>query len=73
MAQLEHELWCKDRIADGWRYAPEEKNLDAKTNPDLVVWEHLSDDEREKNRVLVSSIPAFLGRAGYQVIQKLDK
>jgi hypothetical protein len=67
MARLEHELWCKDRLADGWRYAPEAKSLEAKTNPDLVSWERLSKAEKEKNRLLVRSIPAFLGRAGFQV------
>ena len=70
LAQLEHELWCKDRLADGWLFAPKEKNLEAKTNPDLAAWEQLSEDERKKDRDLVSSIPAFLGRAGFQVVKK---
>jgi hypothetical protein len=69
LAQLEHDLWCKDRLADGWRYAPEEKILKAKIHPDLVSWEHLSEDERENNRILVRNIPAFLGRAGFQVMK----
>ena len=70
LAQLEHELWCQDRQADGWRYAPEEKNLEAKTNPALVSWEHLPEKERETNRVLVENLPAFLGRAGFQVVKQ---
>lgn len=69
MAQSEHELWCKDRQADGWRYAPGDKNLEAKTNPDLVSWEALAEIEREKDRLLVRNIPAFLGRAGFQVVK----
>ena len=68
LAQMEHELWCKDRLADGWHYSPEEKNLAAKTHPDLVSWERLSEKERQKNRMVVSNIPTFLGRAGFQVI-----
>ena len=69
MAQAEHELWRKDRRADGWRYASEEKNLAAKTNPNMVSWEALSHDEQEKNRRLVANIPAFLGQAGFQVVK----
>lgn len=70
MAQFEHDLWCKDRQADGWSYAPDRKNLDAKTNPDLVSWDALSQEEQEKNRMLVRNIPSFLGRAGFQVVKK---
>jgi hypothetical protein len=69
MAQSEHELWYKERLADGWSYAPESKNLGAKTHPDVVSWEALSQEEQEKNRNLVRNIPAFLGRAGFQVVK----
>jgi len=72
MAQLEHDLWCQDQLADGWRYAPDEKNPEAKTHPDLVAWEQLSKDERKKKRGMVRSIPAFLGQAGFQVVKKED-
>jgi hypothetical protein len=67
LARMEHELWCTDKVADGWQYSSAPKDTDAKTHPDLVSWEHLSELEREKNRLLVANIPAFLGRAGYQV------
>ena len=69
MAQAEHELWRKDQRANGWRYASAEKNLAAKTHPDMVSWEELSHAEQEKNRRLVANIPAFLGRAGFQVVK----
>ena len=69
LAQMEHELWCKDKLADGWRFAPEEKSPEARTNPNLVAWEHLAEDQRQKNREMVRSIPAFLGRAGFQVVK----
>jgi hypothetical protein len=70
MAQSEHKLWCTDRRAEGWRYAPDEKNLEAETNPDLVSWEALSEEEQEKNRMLVRNIPAFLGRVGFQIVKR---
>jgi hypothetical protein len=67
MACREHELWVADRIAGGWRYQPGEKNLAARTNPALLPWDELSEPDREKNRVFVRGIPAFLGQVGYQL------
>lgn len=67
MAIQEHELWCQARRNSGWRYAPGTQNLEAKTHPSLVSWEALPDSEKEKNRMLVLGIPAFLGRVGFQV------
>ncbi|MEI7845642.1 MAG: NAD(P)-binding protein [Chloroflexota bacterium] len=67
MAKMEHDFWMKDRLGQGWRYAHGAKNLEARTNPTLVDWNILSEDEREKDRVLVKGIPAFLGRVGLQI------
>ncbi len=67
MARLEHQLWLDDKTAEGWRYAPGPKNLDTKTNPDMVPWEKLAPAEKEKNRQTILGIPSFLGRAGYQI------
>lgn len=67
MAQMEHEMWCEDKLRDGWRYASGTKNLKEKTNPDLVPWEKLSPVEREKNRQFVRCIPATIERVGYKI------
>jgi len=52
------------------QYAPGVKNLEAKTNPGLVSWEHLPENERKMDQALVSNIVAFLGRAGFQLAKK---
>lgn len=67
MAQTEHEHWMQNRLSQGWRYAPGPKDLKQRTNPLLVSWDQLAETEKEKNRSLVRRIPAFLGKAGYQV------
>jgi hypothetical protein len=67
MAEMEHEMWCEDKIKDGWRFAPGPKNLKEKTNPDLVPWDMLSADEREKNYQFVRSIPTTIERVGYKI------
>ncbi|PKO13049.1 MAG: hypothetical protein CVU39_21165 [Chloroflexi bacterium HGW-Chloroflexi-10] len=70
MAQREHELWLADHLAEGWRYQPGEKNLQAKTNPALIEWKDLPENEREKNRNFIRNIPGILGKAGFQLVSK---
>jgi hypothetical protein len=72
LARLEHDLWRQDKVADGWRYTPGTKNLTEKTNPALVSWDELTEEEQAKNRMLVKGIPAFLGQAGFQLIPVQD-
>jgi len=66
MARWEHERWYRERREDGWREGPERDDK-KKTNPDLVDWEVLEEEEKEKNRRYVRSIPGSLSRAGFQV------
>ena len=67
MARLEHELWLKEKQDGGGQPAPRPPDSAAKVDPDCVPWELLSDTAKEKKRRLVDEIPAFLGRAGFQV------
>lgn len=67
MAQLEHQLWSKEKLQDGWTYAPGDKDMRARTNPDLVAWEVLAEDEKEKNREMVMGLPLLLENAGFQI------
>ncbi|MGW8225112.1 MAG: NAD-binding protein, partial [Anaerolineales bacterium] len=64
MARKEHERWCKERREDGWTEGPE-RDEQKKTNPDLVEWEVLEEEKKEKNRRYVRGIPRSLSRAGY--------
>jgi hypothetical protein len=66
MARMEHESWCRRKEKDGWRYA-QEKNAAKKTNPALLPWEELPEEEREKNRAFIRGLPRLLARAGFQV------
>ncbi len=67
MARMEHERWRQDLVDEGWRFSPGARDASRKTHPALVSWEELPEDEREKNRVAVCELPAFLARAGLQV------
>jgi hypothetical protein len=69
MARKEHERWCRQRKQTGWVYGPERDAI-KKTNPDLVEWDDLPEEEKEKNRRFVRGLPRSLARAGFQIERK---
>jgi len=67
LAEKEHERWMKLKLESGWQYAPEtdkKKYLHAA----LVPWEELSEEDKEKDRVMVRQIPDILAHAGYTIV-----
>lgn len=66
MSRMEHERWCAERHRQGWKHGAD-RDDDRKLHPDLVPWEGLSEEAREKDRVMVRDLPAFLAKAGFQV------
>lgn len=66
MARMEQDRWVQERLREGWAYSVL-KDLEAKTNPDLVPWDRLSDSGKEKCWDAVADLPVFLARAGFQV------
>jgi hypothetical protein len=67
LAKIEHDRFVNERSAAGWIYSPGLKNPAKKTNPTLVPWEQLSEEERKKDRDAVNNIPAILAMAGFEV------
>ena len=59
---------CKrqQRKQCAWVYGPE-RDAVKKTNPDLVEWDELPEEEKEKNRRFVRGLPRSLARAGFQI------
>lgn len=66
MAKLEHERFVGERLSQGFRYGPT-KDLERKTNPTLIPWAELSDEEKEKDRNVARNLPTTLARARFQV------
>jgi len=65
LAQLEHERWLGERLGQGWTLGPRD---DAALNhPDLVPWDELGTQARQKDVDLVAEIPALLATAGYGI------
>jgi voltage-gated potassium channel Kch len=65
LATMEHERWVAERRALGWALGA--RDLERKTNPNLIAWEDLDEATREMNRNSVRQLPAFLNRAGFTV------
>ena len=66
MALMEHELWCQEMLADDWQSGPV-RSKEQKTHPDLVPWDDLPVEEKEKNKKFIRDLPKILARAGFQV------
>jgi hypothetical protein len=69
LAELEHERWVRERIAQGWTYG-DRRDDRRKVHPDLVEnWADLAEGEREKDRDAVRRIPEILHAAGFQILR----
>ena len=66
MAKIEHKRFVDERLREGWRYGAQ-KNEERKTNPTLIPWDELSEEEKDKDRNTVTGIPEFLAKAGYEI------
>ena len=67
LARAEHERWRRERLGLGWRHALERDDR-RRMHPDLVPWEQLPEESREKNRRAVRAMPGGLARAGLRAV-----
>jgi ryanodine receptor 2 len=49
LARNTHEVWARQRLAEGWRYGPA-RNEARKEHPCLVPYEQLPENERDYDR-----------------------
>ena len=66
LSEREHERWMNYKISMGWEYAPK-TDKSKKLHHLIIPWEKLSEEEKEKDRILVRGIPVILAKAGYAV------
>jgi len=66
LAKIEHERWVQQKFLQGWSYG-KEKNEKMKTHPDLVAWEKLTDEEKQKDFDAVAVIPKYLAKKGFEI------
>ncbi|WP_051760976.1 RyR domain-containing protein [Herbidospora cretacea] len=68
LARMEHVRWMRARLAAGWRPGPVH-DRQRRRHPDLVPWEHLTEDAREKDRATLRALPAVLALAGLRIVR----
>jgi hypothetical protein len=66
LAENSHDIWAKQRIAEGWRQGPERKD-DVKTHPDLVPYGELSESEKDYDRITVAATLKAIVVLGYEI------
>jgi voltage-gated potassium channel Kch len=69
MAIAEHDRWSHDMIKDGWRLTQGPKNSAEKHHPDLIPWEALSEEARDKDREAITGLPGILASAGFEMVR----
>jgi hypothetical protein len=68
LARMEHDRWKQERAADGWRHGEQRDNA-RKLHPDMVDWADLSDEAQDKDRDVITSLPATLLEGGFQILR----
>ncbi len=66
LAENNHDLWAKKRIAEGWTYGP---NRDDKkmTHPDLVPYSELPESEKDYDRVTAVEALKVIVALGFKI------
>ncbi len=69
LAEREHERWRRFMTEHGWRPGPQ-RDLDLRTNPDLVPWADAGTDAKAYTRQTVMEYPRLLAQLGYQLARR---
>ena len=64
-----HEVWSKMRLEEGWVYG-EKRNDDLKTNPCLVPYEELPEEEKAYDRNTALETLKLIVKLGYRLEKK---
>ena len=67
LGRAEHDRWCEERMRNGWQLGTVRDPV-AKTHPDLVPWDELTERVKDLDREAVRAIPLFLARLGYAIV-----
>jgi hypothetical protein len=64
---MEHDRWVAARRQAGVTYGAERT---ARTHPDMIDWDAgLSEDVKDKDRLFVRGLPAFLAAEGLAIVR----
>jgi DNA-binding NtrC family response regulator len=72
LARHAHEIWMEKRAQEGWRYGKERSDR-AKTNPDMVSYDALSETEKSYDREMALGTVQALQALGFEVVRVGEK
>ncbi len=66
IAAHNHDIWARGRISEGWTHGAQ-RDDEAKTHPDLVPYDELSESEKEYDRNSVRESIKAMVALGFKV------
>jgi RyR domain len=66
LAEHAHDLYSRQRLAEGWRYGPE-RNYATKENPVLVPYQELPESVKEYDRQMAMEMLRAIIALGYRI------
>ena len=66
IAAHNHDIWARGRISEGWSHG-EKRDDDARTHPDLVPYDALSESEKEYDRNSVRETLKAIVACGFKI------
>ena len=68
LARNIHEVWARQRLAEGWKYGAKRSD-ERKEHPCLIPYEDLPENEKEYDRNTALETIRFLRARGYEIIR----
>lgn len=68
LARNSHDVWARQRIADGWRHGPRRDDA-LKEHPGLVPYEQLAESEQEYDRQAALETLRTILALGYRIVK----
>ncbi len=69
LAKNAHEVWARQRLADGWRYGAS-RNDEQKEHPCLVPYEDLPETEKQYDRNTAMETLKAIVAMGYEIAKR---
>ena len=69
LAKNTHDIWAKQRLAEGWHYGPK-RDDSRKEHPCLIPYEQLSEIEKQYDRNTALETLKLLMALGYKVVKQ---
>jgi RyR domain len=71
LAKNAHDMWAKQRLADGWTWG-ESRCDERKEHPGLIDYDELTEEEKEYDRLLVKTTLCAIIALGYRLSKTPD-